>query len=116
MLLVEIDGNGKFIVNKEAEDILKKIEEPIKVVCISGQYRTGKSFLMNRFVNNKDAFEVGPSVNPCSKGITIWGKPLVTSSGPILLLDTEGLYSGKRTAAFDMKIFSLAVLLSSVMI
>jgi len=36
-------------------------------------YRTGKSFLLNRvLLNRQDGFGIGPTVNPWTKGLWIW--------------------------------------------
>jgi hypothetical protein len=33
-------------------------------------YRTGKSYLLNRMLlNTSNGFDVGPTVNPCTKGL-----------------------------------------------
>lgn len=57
-------------------------------------------------------------MNPCTKGIYVWGRPIVVEreeEGPmsILLVDTEGIGSIQQDQTYDVKIFSLAVLLSS---
>lgn len=57
--------------------MLKNIEGPIAVVGVAGLYRTGKSFLLNRIIlNREDGFGVAPTINACTKGIWIWGKPI----------------------------------------
>ena len=81
-------------------------------------YRTGKSYLLNKVILDRGgAFGVGPTVNPCTKGLWIWAQPIVTPSGKILLVvDTEGLGALDEENNHDMKIFCLAVLLSSTFI
>jgi len=37
-------------------------------------------------LNRNAAFSVGPTVNPCTKGLWIWANPIVTSSGKTLLV------------------------------
>lgn len=61
---------------------------------------------------------MGPTVNPCTKGIYIWGKPILLdrpNEEPlhVLLVDTEGIGSIQQDQTYDVKIFSLAILLSS---
>lgn len=46
---MDSDENGKFFVSKKAIKFLSEIETNIAVISIAGQYRTGKSFLLNRF-------------------------------------------------------------------
>jgi len=60
-------------------------------------YRTGKSYLLNRMLlDRQKGFGVGSSVNACTKGIWIWGTPLkvLNSSGvpvSVLVVDSEGI-------------------------
>ena len=89
-------------------------------------YRTGKSYLLNRMILNREGgFGVGPTINPCTKvsysnlqGLWIWKKPLPgfsTDGEPInvLVVDSEGLGALDEDSNHDVRIFSLAILLSS---
>ena len=82
-------------------------------------YRTGKSYLLNRvLLNRPGGFGVGPSIHPCTKGIHIWGSPVsgFTESGEpvnVLVVDSEGLGGLDEDNNHDMRIFSLALLISS---
>ena len=64
---------------------------------MAGMYRTGKSFLLNRvLLDRKAGFTVGPTINPCTKGLWLWGEaiPGKTPEGEpvyILVIDSEGL-------------------------
>lgn len=59
-----------FDINQEAIEFLKTLSGPIGVVSVAGRYRTGKSYLLNRvFLNRQSGFSVGPTVNPCTKGL-----------------------------------------------
>ena len=74
-------------------------------------YRTGKSYLINRMLLNKQkGFNVGPTVNPCTKGLWIWSKPIIieVSKGkriPLLLIDTEGFGALDADSNHDIRIF-----------
>eukprot|EP00916_Digyalum_oweni_P005169 GHVL01009127.1.p1 GENE.GHVL01009127.1~~GHVL01009127.1.p1 ORF type:complete len:1016 (-),score=183.50 GHVL01009127.1:3946-6993(-) len=115
--LVTIDENGKCEINEYAADIIDRIEGKIAVVCIAGLYRTGKSYLLNRLIGLTEGFEIGPTVNPCTKGIWMWGQPMRMSENfYCIFLDTEGLGSFYRSKTVDNQLFSLAVLLSSYFI
>jgi len=98
---------------------------------VVGPYRTGKSFLLNRFAGTgkmidlnlkikkgmQKGFALGSSTNPCTKGMWIWGKPIRLSENlHLLLLDTEGLGSYTRDENIDAKLFTLTALMSSTMI
>lgn len=53
--------------------MLRKIDRPLTVVSVAGLYRTGKSYLLNRVILDKQkVFGVGPTVNPCTKGLWMW--------------------------------------------
>jgi hypothetical protein len=115
-------SDKKFFLNPNAEKILTKIEGAIAVVSVAGMYRTGKSYLLNRMLLNRSSgFQVGPSINPCTKGLWIWSKPVsgTTADGEplsILIIDTEGIGSTDEDQNHDSKIFTLALLLSSYFI
>ena len=118
----------KYIINKEAKKIISKIENKmIGIISLVGKYRTGKSFLLNRVIinnneSNKEGFEVGPTIKPCTKGIWLWSKPLIINNDnkvgefPVFLIDTEGLGAYDEEINHDSKIFLLALLISSLFI
>lgn len=101
----------------QAATLLSEIKGRLAIVGVAGLYRTGKSFLLNRLLGLQDGFEIGPSVNPCTKGLWIWGQPVqIETDFYCIYVDTEGLGSTQRTASCDMQIFSLCILLSSFFI
>jgi hypothetical protein len=81
---------------------------------------TGKSYVLNRLLGKQDGFAIGPTVNPCTKGIYTWGRPIeATKNGKkiyYILIDTEGIGSIQQDQTYDAKIFSLTLLLSSYFI
>ena len=85
-------------------------------------YRTGKSYLLNRMLlNRQKGFSVGPTVNPCTKGLWIWSKPIFATGEknkrlPIILIDTEGFGALDEDSNHDIRIFTLSILLSSYFI
>ena len=115
-------AQGKFIINKEAEDVIKGLESPLGVISVAGMYRTGKSYLLNRMLLNRSGgFSVGPSINPCTKGLWMWNKPIpaYTPDGQpinVLIIDTEGIGATDEDHNHDNKIMTLAILLSSYFI
>lgn len=85
-------------------------------------YRTGKSYLLNRMLlNRQKGFGVGPSINPCTKGLWVWGTPIqgFTTEGQainVLVVDSEGIGGLDEDNNHDIRIFSLALILSSYFI
>lgn len=54
--------------NDESQQFLSTLQAPIGVVAVAGMYRTGKSYLLNRMLlNRQSGFGVGPTINPCTK-------------------------------------------------
>ncbi len=112
--LITIAGNGNFIVHREALDMIKSIKKKIAIVTVAGQYRTGKSYLLNRLLGRQDGFELGSTINPCTKGLWMWNRPTeVSEEMQAIFIDTEGLASFNKNVHIDMKIFALSMLLSS---
>ena len=103
-------------------EFLRSIPQPLAVVGVAGMYRTGKSYLLNRVILNKgNGFGVGPTVNPCTKGIWVWGKPLKgqTPEGDIVnivVVDSEGIGALDESPDHDNRIFSLTILICSCFI
>ncbi|VCX41187.1 unnamed protein product [Gulo gulo] len=89
--LVE-DHGEQLNVNQKALQILDKISQPVMVVGIVGQYRTGKSYLLNRIVGQNHGFLLGSTVRSKTKGIWMWCVPHPSKlNHTLVLLDTEGL-------------------------
>ena len=112
-----------FKITPEGLALLNSIDKKIGVISVAGKYRTGKSYLLNKIILNlkSPGFGVGPSINPCTKGIWVYNKPIdyKTADGDeiaLLILDSEGLGAFDEDANHDTKIFMLAVLLSSYFI
>eukprot|EP00640_Fibrocapsa_japonica_P000953 CAMPEP_0113935390 /NCGR_PEP_ID=MMETSP1339-20121228/2546_1 /TAXON_ID=94617 /ORGANISM="Fibrocapsa japonica" /LENGTH=822 /DNA_ID=CAMNT_0000937531 /DNA_START=19 /DNA_END=2487 /DNA_ORIENTATION=+ /assembly_acc=CAM_ASM_000762 len=119
---------GEFRVEPKAVKYLESIRGRVAIVAVAGPWRTGKSFLLNQLmVGDEDygsakpaepsGFVVGPTINACTKGIWLWGRPLQMPGGlQVVFMDTEGLGSTTRSQTEDVNIFSLALLLSSYFI
>ena len=113
---------GQFVINPEALEVIRQLPNPIGVISVAGMYRTGKSYLLNRMLLNRSGgFSVGPSINPCTKGLWMWSKtiPAHTPQGKplnVLIIDTEGIGATDEDHNHDNKIMTLAILLSSYFI
>lgn len=72
-------------------------------------------------LNRPTGFGIGASINPCTKGLWIWQKPLLgqTQDGEtiyILVIDSEGIGALDEDSTHDSRVFALTVLLSSCFI
>lgn len=108
-------------VNEEAVELLRKINGKVAVVAVAGLYRTGKSSMLNWLLGRPSGFRVGPTIERCTRGIWLWGRPQKhrTRSGEdvyVLMLDTEGMGGLEASQQYDARIFSLATLLCSRLI
>uniref|UniRef100_A0A8B9Z6F5 Guanylate binding protein family member 6 n=1 Tax=Buteo japonicus TaxID=224669 RepID=A0A8B9Z6F5_9AVES len=112
--LIENTPARGLVVRPEALQVLSKITQPVVVVAITGLYRTGKSYLMNRLAGQRRGFSLGSTVQSHTKGIWMWCVPHPCRPGhTLVLLDTEGLGDVEKN---DTWIFVLTILLSSTLI
>jgi hypothetical protein len=80
--------------------------------------------LLNKIIlqneGNQVGFGVGPTINPCTKGLWVWSKPIITKYKEkdlkVLVIDSEGIGALNEDANHDTRIFLLALLLSSYFI
>jgi hypothetical protein len=118
--LISENKNGKFSIESEALNFLKNLKGNVAVVNCVGPYRSGKSLLLNLFLNEKDGFKVGNTAKSCTRGIWIWNKPIKHKNKHgefyLIFMDTEGIESPDSSTDKDNKIFVLSLLLSSVFI
>lgn len=101
--------------------MLQKIKEPVCVVSIAGPCRDGKSYILAEVFGQKEVFPVGHLVDPETTGIWIWIIPqkFQDSNGRpfrVVLLDSEGTNAVTAEGQSDNQIFTLTVLLSSILI
>lgn len=118
--LIAFDGQ-RYTFSDEAEAALSALPAPMGVIAVAGKYRTGKSLLMNRAILGRTdgaGFGVGPTVQPCTKGLWMYTEPVECTSPdgstfPAVVVDTEGIGALDADSTHDTRIFSLALLLSS---
>ena len=119
-LVRDVPGTNKFEVPEETKQFLRSLQGAIAIISIAGAYRLGKSFFLNRvLLKKKRAFEIGGTINACTKGIWIWSQAIEKRVIPgmydgkpvsIFVADTEGLASIQADQNHDVKIFALAIL------
>ena len=92
------------------------------MITIAGVYRSGKSYLVNRLLRNKhNGFATGSSVQPVTRGLSLWGRPIPAQDEDgnefvYLAVDSEGVGSCEQEAKYDIKILMLVFLMSSTVI
>ena len=111
--------------NSEAVAILRSISGPVCVIAIVGPCRSGKSYILSRLISSVGTqchFHLGHEMDPKTMGIWMWDQPFkmklknFEEDVTIVLLDTEGIDAANATDEGDSQIFTLSVLLSSLMI
>ena len=121
--LVQFDDDGGCRVCPEGIACLRAITTPVAVVAVAGRNRTGKSYLLNHvLLKRPQGFPVGPTTQPCTKGLWLWPDTVHESVCPdgrpchVLVIDTEGTGATNSNDTRDTRIFALALLLSSYFI
>ena len=136
--LIEL-RRDKLILNEEALQFLKDIEEDLIIVFIFGKGGSGKSFLMNLLINSNDqkkkfitnsivstknlkGFKVNSYFNSLKgnkKGIYFWSSPIEkeNSKEKILFFDSEGVNSENvDQQTLESKLLALMIIISSLFI
>ena len=99
-----------------ALELLENIHKPVAVLSIAGPTRTGKSYILSRFLGDPEAFELGHTARAHTKGIWMSTSVLECSEYCILLLDTEGIDAVNEEESNDAKILVATLLLTSYFI
>lgn len=139
--LIEFDGS-KMRVTDGARKLLVKHDRPICVINCAGKARTGKSYLMNvaalnlspeELANPNCGFQVSSKHQSCTKGIWFHGEPIAGDEYfrrigvdddarragkagqdfDVLVVDTEGIGALDRESGYDMRVLTLALLMTS---
>ena len=110
-----------FDLETDGIEFLQKLSDKnIAVISIIGPVSSGKSFLATQIsdkINN--GFEISSSGNKdcCTKGIWVWGKPIIKDNYYIIILDAQGLRTDtEENLEYSQKIFALCTLISSIVI
>ena len=122
-----LDGveRSMLMLNSQAVEIIRTISGPVCVIAIVGPTRTGKSYILSRLISGEGTkchFSLGHEMDPKTVGIWMWDQPfkmklkIFEEDVTIVLLDTEGIDAANATDEGDSQIFTLSVLLSSLMI
>jgi hypothetical protein len=103
---------------EEALQLISSETRHVTVVTIVGPYRSGKSYLLNRLMGRSDGFPLGSTVQAKTKGFWLWMGDFPTDKNRcLILLDVEGLGDVRKgNATHDLRLFTMALLLSSMFI
>ena len=100
----------------EAIQLLCNIQKPVAVLSVAGPYRSGKSYILSRFLGSQDVFQLGHTMDAKTFGIWMSTKVIDCNDYVIVLLDTEGIDAACSSESGDASILVLTILLSSYFI
>ena len=113
------DGSPPLLVNEEAVELLKTIRKPVVVLSICGPYRTGKSYFLSHLLHKPFTFQMGHTMDVCTRGIWLSTTALMCDEFVLLMLDTEGIGAvdgDGSDSTYVMKLLVITALLSSTLI
>ena len=110
-----------FDLETDGMEFLQKLSDKnIAVISIIGPSNSGKSFLANQLSDKvNQGFEINTTntKDSCTKGIWVWGKPIIKDNYYIIILDVQGLrVDSDENLEYSKKIFTLSTLISSIVI
>lgn len=117
----EDEERSSLYVTDTALERLKTIKGPVCVVSIAGPCRKGKSYILGKVFDQGEVFPLGHELDPETMGIWMWivPKKFQDANGQeftVVLLDSEGIDAVTGESLDDHCIFTLTILLASVLI
>lgn len=113
----QAESPAQLWVNEDAIKVLKTIKKPVAVLSICGPYRTGKSYLLSHLLHRPSIFQLGHSMEVCTRGIWLSTIALECEEFVCLLLDTEGIGAVEgNESSYVMKLLVITSLLSSTLV
>ncbi|XP_067874544.1 guanylate-binding protein 1-like [Heterodontus francisci] len=118
LCLLHIFPSGSLALNPEALNILSGITQSVLVVTIFGPPDTGKSYLMNRLVDQRKGFPMGSGMKPPGRRIWMWCLPHPHRDDQcVIILDIDGFETKEQgDQETETRISALALTLSSILL
>ena len=101
---------------QDALELLRTINKPLAVLSICGPYRSGKSYFMSRLLGSPGTFQLGHTMQACTRGIWMATTVLECDEFAAIFLDTEGIDAVGASETMAMSFLTLTTLLSSYFI
>lgn len=136
--IITINNGAVHFHHDNVNHVLSKCDDrPLVIYSVAGDYRKGKSFLLNLFLHfnrhkggktdwmqSKEPINGFKSMAGCDRvtsGILLWSEPILTRDQhgqevAILLMDTQGTFDLKTESAINCIIFGFTIVVSSVTI
>ncbi|XP_070548247.1 guanylate-binding protein 1-like [Ptychodera flava] len=123
-LVKKTESRGKLVVCEDALDILRSIDGLISPIAVTGLARCGKSYIASELIEPRPdecVFKMSNKMRPLTTGIWINTVPFKKrlengTEVTVVVMDTEGLCAYDAHTPYDVQIFTLISILSSVMI
>lgn len=103
------------MLNEDTARVMCESDEPICVVVACGEYRSGKSTLLNKLFYT-DCFEVSSTTTSYTDGINLMSKPITLNQHLLWVMDCEGFGSLEKDGHYDAKMFLLCLLFAEVLL
>lgn len=122
-LVVFDKASHTFKVTEEGASYLSSLDRPLAVIGVVGRQKTGKTFFADRVIlDHKPAVTstgVSHTIQTGTRGICVFPEEISADNDPekhIIVLDSQGMGSPENDQNFDSRIFSICVLMSSLVI
>lgn len=96
--------------------LLQGISKPVAVLSMCGPFRSGKSYFLSRMLGARETFQLGHTMEACTRGIWMASSLLECEEFALVLLDTEGIDAPNKTDCGVTKLLVLTMLLSSMFV
>ena len=112
------DTGIKYKLVPESLQLLESIAKSVAVLSICGPYRSGKSYFLSRMLGRKETFQLGHTMDACTRGIWMASCVLECEEFSLVLLDTEGIDAADQSTSNSgvANLLVLTMLLSSMFV